>query len=328
MNNPFDHGLMTSNSQKMVQTFAASIDLPGSSVEIDLRADKTKKKDPRKLCGSKHAVWIGIQPPPPANRPNQIIPFENNIVVAFWANDTSGGGILDIGAVMGGIGVLITDPTHYENVVKEGYDIIKQQYKDGDVSAFEYRAYQVVYYGAMPARWVANIGVSASTVWKKSSWSPKNWKWAESNESFATDYLGLDYHNVAAAAHRISIEISCKYKGETRIVHDTELAGTSEVYGVGNNPKPALAYFVIDSPGEWKVRVRSLAAGNCADPNLDIVERFNVAEPSGWGQSDTTDKSAESNIAFVGTRPNSWSNTATGFFAVAFIGLVVWRSIR
>jgi hypothetical protein len=210
---------------------------------------------------------------------------------------------------------LITDPTHYEDVVKEGYDIIKQQYKDGDASWLEWKAYQVVYAGAMPARWVANIGVSASTVWKSF--------WAESNESFATDYWGLDYHNAAANAHKVSIKISCKYKGETRIVHDTELAGTSQVYGIGKKPKPALSYFVIDSPGEWKVRVRSLASGNCADPNLDIVERFNVPEPAGWGQSHTTDKSAESNIAVV--------STATGIFAVALIGLAtawVWRSTR
>jgi hypothetical protein len=312
-NNPFQQPLLNAKAQ----TFAASADIPGSSpnVEIDLRADKTKKRDPKKLCGSKHAVWIGIQPPPPANRPNQITPFENNIVVAFWANDTSGGGIIDPGAVIGGIGTLITDPTHYENVVEEGYDIIKQQYKDGEVSGFEYRAYQVVYYGAMPARWVANIGNSASTVWNKSKLSPKNW-WAESNERFATDYWGLDYHNAAANAHKVSIEISCKYKGETRIVHDTELAGTNQIYA-GDKPKPALAYFVIDSPGEWKVRVRSLASGNCADPNLDVVERFNVPEPP------TTDKSAESKIAVV--------PTATAAFAVALIGLTtawVWRSTR
>ena len=322
MNNPFDHGLMTTNSQKMVQTFAAITDIPGSSVEIDLRADKTKEKDPKKLCGSKHAVWIGIQPPPPANRPNQITPFENNIVVAFWANDTSGGGILDIGAVMGGIGTMITDPKQYEKTVASGLDIVNQNYQDcknkpcdsawgcckGEFT--EASLYTATYIITTPVRAVAAVG----------NWAYKGVKswFAETDESFAaTDFLGLDYHSVAAAAHKVSIEISCKYKGETRIVHDTELAGTSAVYGVGNNPKPALAYFVIDSPGEWKVRVRSLASGNCADPNLDVVERFNVPEPP------TTDKSAESKIAVV--------PTATGIFAVALIGLAtawVWRSTR
>jgi uncharacterized protein (TIGR02145 family) len=86
----------------MSKTFKASADIPGSSpnIEIDLRKDKTKERDPGMfskdtgyaptgLCGSKHAVWIGIQPPP-VGGPNKIIPFENNIVVAFWANDTSG----------------------------------------------------------------------------------------------------------------------------------------------------------------------------------------------------------------------------------------------
>ena len=45
---------------------------------------------------------------------------------------------------------------------------MKQRYEDGD-SWLEYRGYQVVYAGSMPARWVANIGNSASTIWEKSS---------------------------------------------------------------------------------------------------------------------------------------------------------------
>ena len=290
-NNPFQYNLLN----KQAQTFAASADIPGTSpaVEIDLRKDKTKERDPRSLCGSKHAVWIGIQPPPTGG-PNKIIPFENSIVVAFWANDTSGGGILDPGAVIGGIGTMITDPTHYENVVKEGYDIIKQQYEDGDASWLEYRAYQVVYAGSMPARWVANMGNSASTIWNKSKLSPKNW-FAETNESFATDYLGMDYHNVGAAAHKVSIEITCRQNGVTRVVHDTELAGTSEVYA-GNQPLPSLAYFVIDSPGQWKVRVKSMASGSCADPRLDVVETFTVVSPP------PTDESAAESHSALGDR--------------------------
>ena len=112
----------------MSKTFKASADIPGSSpnIEIDLRKDKTKERDPGMfskgtgyaptgLCGSKHAVWIGIQPPP-VGGPNKIIPFENNIVVAFWANDTSGGGVLDPGAIIGGIGTMITDPEEYDKL--------------------------------------------------------------------------------------------------------------------------------------------------------------------------------------------------------------------
>ena len=126
-NNPFQHNLLN----KQAQTFAASADIHGTSpaVEIDLRKDKTKERDPRKLCGSKHAVWIGIQPPPEGG-PNKIVPFENNIVVAFWANDTSGGGILDPGAVIGGIGTMVSDPKHYEKTVATGLDIVNQNYQD------------------------------------------------------------------------------------------------------------------------------------------------------------------------------------------------------
>ena len=48
-------------------------------------------------------------------------------MVAFWANDTSGGGILDPGAVIGGIGTMITDNREYEKTVAEGLDIMKQR---------------------------------------------------------------------------------------------------------------------------------------------------------------------------------------------------------
>ena len=354
-NNPFQQPLLNAKAQ----TFAASADIPGSSpnVEIDLRKDKTKKRDPGmfsksqgyapSICASKHAVWIGIQPPPTGG-PNKIVPFENNIVVAFWANDTSGGGILDPGAVIGGIGVMITDPKKYEKTVATGLDIIwdnvkncgqegtpAQKYLDCKVKKDQALLYTGIYIVTAPVRIVAaapsNINKIANHygIWDSNEpededdvwYDPRDW--FDAQQSFSGDattlgqFVGLDYHNVAANAHKVSIEISCKYKGETRIVHDTELAGTSAVYGVDNNPKPALAYFVIDSPGEWKVRVRSLASGNCADPKLDVIERFNVLEPP------TTDKSAESNIAVV--------PTATGIFAVALIGLAtawVWRSTR
>ena len=89
----------------------------------------------------------------------------------------------------------------------------------------------------------------------------------------------MDYHSAAADFHKVSIEVTCRQNGKTRVVHDTELSGTSAIYG-GNKPKPALAYFVIDSPGEWKVRVKSVASGGCVDPRLDIIETFTVADPS------------------------------------------------
>ena len=49
--------------------------------------------------------------------------------------------------------------------------------------------YQVVYAGSMPARWVAVASVGSITVvgW----FSAENWF----AESFATDYLGMDYHS-------------------------------------------------------------------------------------------------------------------------------------
>ena len=103
--------------------------------------------------------------------------------------------------------------------------------------------------------------------------------------------LGMDYHNGAANAHTISIKITNEYEGVLRTVHDTTLAGTTEVYGSGKDPMPALAYFTIDSPGVWRVRVKSKASGSCADPRLDINERFTVPTPTGWGQTDSPTES-------------------------------------
>ena len=54
---------------------------------------------------------------------------------------------------------------------------------------------------------------------------------------------------------------------------------------------PAVAYFTIDSPGVWRVRVKSKASGECADPRLDINERFSVPTPVGWGQTDSPTES-------------------------------------
>ena len=314
-NNPFQHPLLNGKAQN----FAATSFIPGEMpVEIDLRKNKTKSRDPRmfskdigytpSLCGSKHAVWIGIQPPPTGG-PNKIVPFENNIVVAFWANDTSGGGILDPGAVLGGLGVLITDPKHYEKTVATGLDIVNDNYANcadekggwnckGEFA--EAAAYNSVYIATVPVRLVGNalnymFEDSVTTIWNKSPTVNKIKKWkiwgAESKKSFATDYLGLDYHNVGASAHKVSIEITCRHNGVTRVVHDTELAGTSELYA-GNQPSPALAYFVIDSPGQWKVRVKSMASGSCADPRLDVVETFTVASPPSPDESAAESHSA------------------------------------
>ena len=298
----------------MSKTFKASADIPGSSpnIEIDLRKDKTKERDPGMfskdtgyaptgLCGSKHAVWIGIQPPP-VGGPNKIIPFENNIVVAFWANDTSGGGILDPGAIMGGIGVAITDPKKYRETVDTGQQIVVQNLadcmdKEGTIWQCKGEwAEATVFTGlnqtvGRAGSWVAAVPNSVNTIanhyglWDSNEpededdvwYDPRDWLDAE--QSFATDYFGMDYHSAAADFHKVSIEVTCRHNGKTRVVHDTELSGTSAVYG-GNKPKPALAYFVIDSPGEWKVRVKSIASGGCADPRLDVIETFTVADPS------------------------------------------------
>ena len=284
----------------MSKTFKASADIPGSSpnIEIDLRKDKTKERDPGMfskdtgyaptgLCGSKHAVWIGIQPPP-VGGPNKIIPFENNIVVAFWANDTSGGGVLDPGAIIGGIGTMITDPEEYEQTVGSGQQIVVQNLadcmdKEGTIwqckgEWAEATAYTGVYIVTAPVRIVAAV---ANKSYNYLTDCGDRWYCAETDESYKTDtdFLGMDYHSAAADFHKVSIEVTCRQNGKTRVVHDTELSGTSAVYD-GNKPKPALAYFVIDSPGKWKVRVKSMASGGCADPRLDIVETFTVAEPS------------------------------------------------
>lgn len=276
MNNPFQMPLLNAKAQK----FMAETKLPGFDNSIELLEDKTKERDPKKLCGSKHAVWVGIEPPA---KPNKIIPFENNIVVAFWANDTSGGGILDPGAVIGGIGTMITDNREYEKTVAEGLDIVWSRDNETFGDYAEAVGYTAVYVVTAPVRVVASVA--------SEGWNAVSSLWETESYETDTDFFGFDYHNAAANAHTISIKITNEYEGVLRTVHDTTLAGTTEVYGSAQNPMPSLAYFTIDSPGVWRVRVKSKASGSCADPRLDINERFTVPTPTDWGQTDSPTES-------------------------------------
>ena len=307
LNNPFQNPLLNAKAQK----FMAETTLPGFDNPIELLKDKTKERDPYNLCGSKHAVWVGIEPPA---KPDKIIPFENNIVVAFWANDTSGGGILDPGAVIGGIGTMVTDNREYEKTVAEGLDIVWSRDNETFGDYAEAVGYTAVYVVTAPVRAVASVG---STV--------VGWFSAENYET-DTDFLGLDYHNAAANAHTISIKITNEYEGVLRTVHDTTLAGTTEVYGSGKDPMPALAYFTIDSPGVWRVRVKSKASGSCADPRLDINERFTVPTPTGWGQTDSPSESQITPAAPVEiTTQTSTTQVAqkTGVNPLALVGATI-----
>jgi len=281
MNNPFQMPLLNSKAQK----FIAEETLPGFNNKIELLEDKTKERDPKKLCGSKHAVWVGIEPPA---KPDKIIPFKNNIVIAFWANDTSGGGILDPGAIIGGITTLVTDPDEYKDTIDAGLQAVWERDNDSIGDYAEAWGYTILYKGIGEP--FSNTSKVVNAGWDYVSDCDERWWCAESYET-DTDFVGLDYHNKVANAHTISIKITNEYKGVLRTVHDTTLAGTTEVYGSAQNPMPALAYFTIDSPGVWRVRVKSKASGSCADPRLDINERFTVPTPEGWGQTDSPSES-------------------------------------
>ena len=235
-------------------------------------------------------------------------------MVAFWANDTSGGGILDPGAVIGGIGTMVTDNREYEKTVAQGLDIVWSRDNETFGDYAEAVGYTAVYVVTAPVRAVASLG---STV--------VGWFSAESYET-DTDFFGLDYHNAAANAHTISIKITNEYEGVLRTVHDTTLAGTTEVYGSGKDPMPALAYFTIDSPGVWRVRVKSKASGSCADPRLDINERFTVPTPTGWGQTDSPTESQITPAAPVEiTTQTSTTQVAqkTGVNPLALVGATI-----
>jgi len=307
LNNPFQNPLLNAKAQK----FMAETTLPGFDNPIELLKDKTKERDPYNLCGSKHAVWVGIEPPA---KPDKIIPFENNIVVAFWANDTSGGGILDPGAIIGGIGTMVTDNKKYEKTVAKGLDVVWSRDNETVGDYAEAVGYTAVYVVTAPVRAVAAAGSAVIDFFS-----------AENYET-ETDFLGLDYHNAAANAHTISIKITNEYEGVLRTVHDTTLAGTTEVYGSGKDPMPALAYFTIDSPGVWRVRVKSKASGSCADPRLDINERFTVPTPTGWGQTDSPTESQITPAAPVEiTTQTSTTQVAqkTGVNPLALVGATI-----
>lgn len=318
MTNPFD---WTSLPRKQAETFQAEI-ISNSPFGVPLQklGEKTASKDTRGLCETQHLVetWVslgvGDQDPSTIRTASEakryIVPGESNLIVAFYPQDTSGGGkveqwfndwivtpLIKTGAVVlsplgviaitagdfisntafwvtgGAVGGRVTREEWGQNVV----DLIPTESAGGKT---------LTAIGCTITPWMKVCRDSDDKL-DRGLWSV----FSADTVGEATDSLfGTTLHPANADAHKVLVEISVERpNGVVVQKHRKFVAGLPEIYEQDGEvfQKPGLGVFAIDEPGEWTVRITPAAWGTCANVEWESVETFTVDTPEGWNPSET-----------------------------------------
>jgi len=243
---------------------------------IDVKHETASKS----LCESKHQIEVGVT----QDANGVIVPLQSYLLVGFTATDTSGGGKVEewfnkaVGAPMQFInwaGNGLADYSREQGVV----------YGEGVVGGTA----QFVNEGLF------GIGKNAKTIWNESKLSPKNW-FAEENYSplnytpfnseFKADWFGTDYHPVNASSHKMRFQAWCLYEGKERKMFDSEISGCTPLLTndecLACCDSTTFEEFLISSPGEWRIKVSSVATGSCASLDYENEATFTVPTPEGW----------------------------------------------
>jgi len=342
MTNPFDWTILP---QKQAETFQAEI-ISNSPFGVPLQklGEKSASKDTRGLCETKHFVetWVslgvGDQDPTKITTDSEakkyIVPGESSLIVAFYPQDTSGGGkveawfnkwivtpLINTGAVvLSPLGVLLisvgdfmSNAAFWVTGGAIGSDITLEDWGQDVV--------ETIPTDSRGGNFLTAVGCTFS--WfdacyneegerERGLWSyfAENYQANEAGET--TDSLfGTTLHPANADAHKVLVDISVERpNGVVVQKHRKFVAGLPEIYEQDGDvfQKPGLGVFAIDEPGEWTVRITPAAWGTCANVEWESVETFTVETPDGWDSSETT--ADESEAKETTQKVNQWLEDA------------------
>lgn len=258
--------------------------------------DKTHESDKGSLCDSRHTIEVGVT----QDANGVIVPLQSYLLVGFTASDTSGGGVAE--ELLSALASAPLDSINWAGEKLADYSREKGVvYGEGVVGGTA----QFVNEGLF------GIGKNAKTVWNESKLSPKNW-FAEENYSplnytpFNADedgnvlvskewwtkkvtwseFTGTAFHPANASAHKIRFQAWCSYEGKERKMFDSEISGCHPLVSgsecIACCDSTTFEQFLISSPGEWRVKVSSVATGTCASLDYEDEATFTVPTPEGW----------------------------------------------
>ena len=78
----------------------------------------------------------------------------------------------------------------------------------------------------------------------------------------------------------------CSYEGKERKMFDSEISGCTPLLTndecLACCDSTTFEEFLISSPGEWRIKVSSVATGSCASLDYENEATFTVPTPEGW----------------------------------------------
>jgi hypothetical protein len=331
MLSPFDLNIWPQTYQ--ADTFSAEI-IRNSPFGVPLKkiGSLEETKDIAKLCGSKHFVetWVSLGTGDEtkydvgvdSDEKKYVVPGESNIIIAFYPQDTSGGGAVQAWFEKWIFGPLITAGIWVWNAGSDTVYVVS-----GGVSA----APEVLWIGVgdflkNPANWIIDSEVRKETAddiieavptdskggnaltaigctftWfsacKDEDGKQDRGFWSYFAEEFKTEtgtttklpdatYWGTSYHNAAAEMHKILVTMTLERPdGTTTQKHEKYITGNVEVYVDDNGDlqqKPGLGVFSIDEPGTWTIKLEPIGWGTCSNVNWEETYTIEVAKPDWW----------------------------------------------
>lgn len=261
--------------------------------------DKTHESDKGSLCDSRHTIEVGVT----QDANGVIVPLQNYIIVGFNALDTSGGGKVErwfnkaveltintpkmLFNLGGKIGEKLADGT-----IIAGEGLATATTSAGERLADISRDAGVVYgegaVGGFAKGYKETVDKAGSAIkklkfWAEHDYSPLNYAPFESESQ---TLFGTDFHPVNASAHKMRFEAWCIYEGKERKMFDSEISGCTPLLTkdecLACCDSTTFEQFLISSPGEWRVKVSSVATGTCASLDYEDEATFTVPTPEGW----------------------------------------------
>tara|TARA_B100000686_G_scaffold63143_2_gene67782 strand:+ start:2329 stop:3456 length:1128 start_codon:yes stop_codon:yes gene_type:complete len=113
------------------------------------------------------------------------------------------------------------------------------------------------------------------------------------------ELTGGCYHAMSGGTHKIRIEITNTFNGQTITKYDSELAGCNADYEEGSACRLGEAYtrFLINAPGTWTVKVTPMATAACNSLDYTATATYEVPEPEDWEPSELFTLSQNASVA-------------------------------